>query len=174
MPAATQFFADSSFPQPSRRYTEAEYLAFDAQAAGRWEFMDGKILPVGRPDMANQLDPTFMAGTTPAHYELSRRLNGFLFGRLPTGCRAFVSDAKVHIPLTGAYAYPDTVIVCGELEFVDPEVAIPSLTNPVVLVEILSDSTVDYDRFGKFARYRSIPSLRQYVMLDCAGRRWRC
>lgn len=153
-------------PEPNRRYTKAEYLAFDEQAEGRWEYFDGKITPVGEPNRVNQLDPKFMAGASPTHYELSRRLNGFLFGRLPAGCRAFVSDAKVHIPLTGGYAYPDTVIVCGDLEFDDPSAALPSLKNPVVIVEILSESTADYDRFGKFARYRSIPSLRQYLMLD--------
>ena len=167
MSAAPQFLTDSALPETSRRrYTEAEYLAFDAQAAGRWEFMDGQILPVGRPDLANQLDPTFMAGASPMHVRVSRKFNGLLFQRLQGGCEAYQSDLRVHIPLTGAYTYPDTVIVCGDLEFVDPEVAIPSLTNPVVLVEILSESTGDYDRFGKFARYRSIPSLRQYVMLD--------
>lgn len=153
-------------PEPARRYTRAEYLAFDEQAEGRWEYFDGKITPVGEPGMVNQLDPTFMAGASPTHYELSRRLNGLLFGRLPAGCRAFASDARVHIPLTKGYAYPDTVVVCGELEFEDPAVTLPSLTNPVIIVEILSESTADYDRFGKFARYRSIPSLRQYIMLD--------
>lgn len=153
-------------PEPGRRYTEAEYLAFDAQAAGRWEFMGGRIYPVGRPDLVNQLDPKFMAGASPTHYELSRRLNGFLFSRLPRACRAFVSNARVHLPSTGGYAYPDTVIVCGDLEFLDPESALPALTNPVVLVEILSESTAEYDHFGKFARYRHIPSLRQYLLLD--------
>ncbi|WP_375416655.1 Uma2 family endonuclease [uncultured Hymenobacter sp.] len=164
--SAAQPLAWPSPSQPGRRYTEAEYLAFDERAAGRWEFFDGRITPVGRPDLMNQLDPSFMAGATPTHVRLSRKLAGLLFQRLPLGCEALQSDLRVHIPLTGGYTYPDTVIVCGDLEFADPEAAVPSLTNPVVVVEILSESTAEHDRFGKFARYRSIPALRQYIMLD--------
>lgn len=164
--SAAQPLTWPQLPEPNRRYTKAEYLAFDEQAEGRWEYFDGRITPVGEPDMVNQLDPMFRAGASPTHVRLARKLNGLLFQRLPVGCEAYQSDLRVYIPLTGGYAYPDTVIVCGDLAFENPAAAIPSLKNPVVIVEILSESTADYDRFGKFARYRSIPSLRQYIMLD--------
>ena len=150
----------------ARHYSEADYLTFDEAAEGRWEFMNGQIIPVGAPEMANVLDPTFRAGATPAHYDLARVLGGLLFNKLPSQCRAFTSDARVYIPSNKSYTYPDIVIVCGESEYQDPEASLPSLTNPVVIIEILSESTEAYDRFGKFVRYRSIPSLQQYLMVD--------
>jgi Uma2 family endonuclease len=153
-------------PEPTRRYTEAEYLAFDERAEGRWEYFDGKITPVGEPGMVNQLDPTFMAGASSTHYRLASTLLRALFAKLKNGCQPFASDARVHIPLTGGYAYPDVVIVCGELKFQNPDEPLPSLANPAIIVEILSESTAEFDRFGKFARYRSISSLQQYIMLD--------
>lgn len=151
---------------PKDWYSPEEYLAFDNAAEGRFEYMDGRITPVGQPDMVNMLDPTFRAGASPAHYGLSRMASGLLFSRLPASCRAFASDARVHIPITRAYAYPDIVIVCGQPEYVDPEAALPSLTNPKVIIEILSESTADYDRIGKFMRYRSIEALQEYVLID--------
>lgn len=147
-------------------YSPEEYLAFDNAAEGRFEYMDGRITPVGQPDMVNVLDPTFRAGASPAHYRLANRLAGLLFGRLQKGCEAASSDARVHIPVTRAYVYPDLVIVCGKPEYLDPEAALPSLTNPKVIIEILSESTADYDRMGKFMRYRSIETLQEYVLID--------
>ena len=151
---------------PKTWYSPAEYLAFDNAAEGRFEYMDGRITPVGEPDMLNVLDPMFRAGASPAHNELSRVSGGLLFSRLTASCRAYTSDARVHIPITRAYTYPDLVIVCGKPEYSDPEAAIPSLTNPQVIIEILSDSTAEYDRMGKFMRYRSIEALQDYVLID--------
>ena len=147
-------------------YSPEEYLAFDNAAEGRFEYMDGRIMPVGQPNAVNVLDPTFRAGASPSHYELSRVLSGLLFNRLPRSCRAYTSDARVHIPITGAYTYPDVVIVCGKPEYHDPDATLPSLLNPKVIMEILSDSTADYDRIGKFMRYRSTASLKEYVLID--------
>ena len=151
---------------PKTWYSPEEYLAFDNAAEGRFEYMDGRITPVGQPDMVNVLDPAFRAGASPAHYELSRVAAGLLFTRLPASCRAYTSGARVHIPITRAYTYPDVVIVCGKPEYLDPDAALPSLTNPKVIIEILSDSTADYDRMDKFMRYRSIESLQEYVLID--------
>ena len=151
---------------PKTWYSPEEYLAFDNAAEGRFEYMDGRIMPVGQPDMVNVLDPTFRAGASPAHNELSRVLGGLLFSRLPASCRAYTSDMRVNIPITYAYTYPDLVIVCGKPEYLNPEAPIPSLTNPKVIIEILSESTADYDRMGKFMRYRSIETLQEYVLID--------
>lgn len=151
---------------PKDWYSPEEYLAFDNAAEGRFEYMDGRIMPVGAPELVNVLDPTFRAGASPAHYGLASRLIGLLFSRLTGPCNAFASDARVHIPITRAYTYPDLVIVCGQPEYLDAEAAIPSLTNPKVIIEILSDSTADYDRMGKFMRYRSIEALQEYVLID--------
>ena len=164
--SAAERYAWPAQPETNRRYTIREYLEFDAQAEGRWEYLGGYIYPVGRPDLVNQLDPQFRAGASPAHYELNRVLSGLLFGRLPETCRAFANDARVYIPVTKGYVYPDVVIVCGKQEFDDPTAKLPSLTNPVVIVEILSDATGEYDRSGKFMRYASIEGLQHYVLVD--------
>ena len=165
MPAALAQLVPPALPAKTW-YSPEEYLAFDNAAEGRFEYMDGRITPVGEPDMVNVMDPTFRAGASPAHYGLSSRLIGLLFNQLTGGCNAFASDARVHIPITRAYAYPDIVIVCGKPEYVDPEAAIPSLTNPTVIIEILSESTAGNDRMGRFMRYRSIETLREYVLID--------
>ena len=147
-------------------YSEADYLAFDEAAEGRWEFMDGRIIPHGEPERANQLDPQFRAGTSVAHYKLQRMLNGLLFNRLRNGCEAYTGDARTFMPVTKNYCYPDLVVVCGDSEYNDPNAKLPSLTNPVLIVEILSASTEHYDRSGKLMRYLSIDSLQQYLMID--------
>jgi Uma2 family endonuclease len=90
-------------------------------------------------------------------------------------CRVYPSDLKVRVKATGLYAYPDLSVVCGEpeLESKDGEV----LLNPIAIVEVLSDSTEAYERGKKFEHYRTIPSLRHYVLIaqdrhsiDCFSR----
>ena len=71
---------------------------------------------------------------------------------------------RVSFPQTGLYAYPDIVIVCGEPELLPDE--FDNLLNPTVLIEVLSDGTEDYDRGRKFVRYRSIPTFREYILID--------
>ena len=75
-----------------------------------------------------------------------------------------MSEMKVLIPSVRLYTYPDIVVVCGEPKFVDDE--FDTLTNPLLLIEILSDSTESYDRGQKFKNYRSIDSLREYVLIS--------
>ncbi len=164
--AAPERLSWPNFPEPSRRYTEQEYLDFDEKSAGRWEYMGGYIYPVGRPDLVNQLDPQFRAGATPAHYIVASNLMRSLFGGLADNCRPFASDARVYTPVTKGYVYPDVVIVCGDPEYHESGAKLPSLTNPVVAIEILSESTAEYDRIGKFMRYRSIESLQHYLLVD--------
>ena len=147
-------------------YTKEEYFAFDEQAEGRWEYADGRIWPVGEPGMANQLDPTFRAGASVSHYRLQRILNGLFFNRLHQGCEAYSSDARTYTPLSKSYSYPDLVVVCGQTEYDNPTAKIPALTNPVLIVEIVSDSTGEYDWSGKFMRYRNIDTLKQYLLVD--------
>ena len=71
---------------------------------------------------------------------------------------------RVRVSATGLYTYPDALIVCGKPEFDDAE--FDTLLNPLVLAEILSESTEKYDRGAKFAQYRKIPSLQEYVLID--------
>ena len=77
-------------------------------------------------------------------------------------CRLFANDMRVKIE--GGYVYPDVVIHCGEAEFEDDE--FDTLTNPVVIMEILSDSTEALDRGKKFISYRAIPTLKEYILVS--------
>src|ERR1039458_7336417 len=76
-------------------------------------------------------------------------------------CRPLSNDMRVRVTPTGLYAYPDVVIVCGEPQFADDTFDI--LLNPTVIIEVLSRSTEAYDRGEKFAQYRSLESLKEYL-----------
>ena len=128
-----------------------EYLAAERQALEKSEFFNGEIIP--------------MAGATRNHNRIKENVNGKIIQHLEdAACQSFSSDMRVHLPETGLYAYPDIVIVCGEPQLMSDE--FDNLLNPSVLLEVLSDGTEDYDRGRKFMRYRSIPSLQEYVLID--------
>ena len=104
-----------------------------------------------------------MPGRTPNHSTIAVILVSELSRGLEAGaCRVFNSDLKVHIQATGLYTYPDASSVCGKLELQDQDV----LLNPVLLAEILSDSTRNYDRGDKFLDYRSIASFRDHLIIE--------
>jgi Uma2 family endonuclease len=79
------------------------------------------------------------------------------------GCRVYPSDMRIGIRSIGKYTYPDVAITCGKEEFEDA--VADTLLNPVVLVEVLSESTEKYDRGSKFEHYPKLPSLRLYVLV---------
>ncbi len=89
-----------------------------------------------------------------------RALGNRLSGRR---CIVFTSDQRIHVPATGLYTYPDASVACDGPRFLDK--ARDTLVNPKVLVEVLSSSTEAYDRGAKFAHYRSIPSLEEYILI---------
>lgn len=127
------------------------YLALERSTDVRHEWLDGVVyaLPVG----------------SLAHAALAIAMGAELRTlALPRGCRVFSSDAKLRIPATGLSTYPDLSVVCGPI-VVDP-VDANAMINPVVLVEVLSDGTESFDRGEKFAHYRRIPTLRDYVMVS--------
>jgi hypothetical protein len=136
-------------------------------------------MPVSEPKMVNKLHPTFVARAFPTDYRLASTLLHLLFTKLKNGCQPFASNAQVHIPLTGSYAYPDVVIVCGELKFSNTNEALPSLDNPANIVEILSESTAEFDRFGNLlataqhlqlaATHRTKFSLAASKIIDAAN-----
>jgi Uma2 family endonuclease len=108
-----------------------------------------------------------MAGGTPEHGALAAATIGQLQeGLQGKPCRTFTSDVRVRIPETGLTTHPDISVVCGQLETADDDA--DAIVNPVVLVEVLSDSTEGYDRGAKWAHYRRIPSLREYVLVSQA------
>jgi len=133
------------------RMTEQEYLAFERAAEGRHEYADGEIFA--------------MSGGTWAHSLLAsnviRELSTSLLER---PCTAHGSDMRIHIPSTGRYTYADALVVCGDPVLTDG--VSDTVENPVVIVEVLSDSTEKYDRGDKFELYQSIASLRDYVLVS--------
>jgi Uma2 family endonuclease len=133
------------------RYSWADYVALEASSNVKHEFLDGQIYA--------------MAGGTPEHAALAAAVIGLLFGQLRGGrCRAYDADLRVRVLATGLATYPDVTIVCGPPERApDDENAV---TNPSLVVEVLSPSTEEYDREEKFEHYKQIPSLRQYVLVS--------
>lgn len=138
------------------RSTFAEYLALEAKSELKHEFFDGRIFA--------------MSGGTPEHGRLAAQIIVLLGIQLQgRPCVTFTSDVRIRVKATGLATYPDVSVVCDGLER-DPEDE-NSITNPTVLVEILSSSTEAYDREEKFAHYRRIPSLRAYVLVSQEERR---
>jgi Uma2 family endonuclease len=130
------------------RYTFAEYLDLEGASNVKHEFLNGEIYA--------------MAGGTPRHAALTLAVGAALHSQLRGGsCRAFSSDLRVRIKATGLATYPDVAVVCGPLE-TDPD-SEATVTNPRVIVEVLSKSTEDFDRGEKFESYRQVPSMDTVV-----------
>ena len=132
------------------RLTAQEYLVRERAAETKSEYIDGFLVA--------------MSGATPRHVLIAANITGELYVQLlDRPCRVFSQDLRVRIAEAGMYAYPDVVAVCGEPEF--EEGALDCLTNPTLIIEVLSETTEAYDRGLKFARYRTRASLQEYVMV---------
>ncbi|HEY4158085.1 MAG TPA: Uma2 family endonuclease [Polyangiaceae bacterium] len=111
-----------------------------------------------------------MAGGTPEHAALAAAICAALLAQLRGGsCRVFTSDLRVRVLATGLTAYPDVSVVCGELQR-DPE-SDSTVTNPKLLVEVLSDGTAAYDRGEKLEQYKRIESLQVVLLFSQTSRR---
>ena len=139
-----------SSPIVQSRYTPEQYLALERKATSRSEYVNGRIFAMSGASRAHNL----IAGNI--YREISSQLKG-------RPCEAYVSDMRVKVSTTGLYTYPDIVAVCGEIRFDDEQT--DTLLNPTALVEVLSASTEAYDRGEKFAHYRRLESLREYVLI---------
>jgi Uma2 family endonuclease len=141
-----------AIPQPyieKESYTEDEYLAFERDHFGRWEFVNGEIRA--------------MSGGTDDHNTIAVNIGATLHSPLASrGCRVYVADMKVHTG-NGINTFPDVAVVCGPRQYHRGRVDI--ITNPVLLVEVLSESTQDYDRGTKFDHYKTIPTLIDYLLV---------
>ena len=136
--------------EPIRQATIEEYLDFERSSQEKHEFLEGQIYAMGGASVRHNLIVGNLVG------ELRQLLKG-------RSCLVFPSDLRVHAT-EGLYAYPDVTVVCGTPEF-DDETK-DTLVNPTLIVEVLSESTESYDRGEKFARYRSLPSLAEYVLVS--------
>jgi len=139
------------------RYTYAEYVALEGESSTKHEFLDGEIYA--------------MAGGSEDHSALAAevlRLLGNAIGARP--CRVRTSDLRVYVEAAGLATFPDASVICGPLEQHAPSPRATAL-NPVVLVEVTSDSSEEYDTGLKRELYSTIPSLRDYVIVSHRERR---
>jgi len=132
-------------------YTAEEYLALERSATYKSEFHDGHIYAVTGASRKHNLVTVNIAGEL--HSQLKKR-----------PCEAYINDMCVNAAEARSYHYPDIAVVCGTPQFEDAHV--DTLLNPTVLIEVLSPSTEAYDRGGKFAHYRKIPTLREYLLVS--------
>jgi Uma2 family endonuclease len=141
--------AGGARPREDERCTVEAYLAFERASAERHEYVAGRVVALAGASRAHNL---ITANVT---RELGNQLKG-------TPCETYASDMRVRTtPLR--YCYPDVVVACGEPAFEDDE--LDTLLKPTVLVEVLSHSTEHVDRVEKFAEYRAIPTLREYLLV---------
>ncbi|MBI5498355.1 MAG: Uma2 family endonuclease [Deltaproteobacteria bacterium] len=130
---------------------EATYLEQERRSDTKHEFINGEILA--------------MSGASARHNVIAANILSSLSVLLRSRpCIVYGPDQRIHIPSTGAYCYPDVSVACGRQQMHTRDA--DSLTNPVLLVEVLSDSTEAYDRGAKFADYRNIPSLEEYLLVS--------
>jgi Uma2 family endonuclease len=136
--------------QPKKRYSPEEYLALERSSGTKHEYFNGEIFA--------------MSGASSRHILIVTNLVTGLWSRLRQGpCRVFSTDLRVKVDTTGLYTYPDVVVLCGPPEFSDEQK--DTLLNPALIIEVLSDSTKDYDRGGKFEQYRTIGSFAEYLLV---------
>ncbi len=136
-----------------KTYTPEEYLAQEEQSEERHEYYHGEIFA--------------MAGGSANHNRITRNVLTSLDQALTAKpCEAFANDLRLLVKKSGLYTYPDVMVICGKTEFMPGRT--DTVANPILIVEVLSESTREYDRTTKFRFYRQIPTLQEYVMIDQA------
>ena len=135
----------------TKTYTAQEYLELEVNSLDRHEFINGEII--------------LMAGGTPDHNEIAINLGGALKLALKgKPYRTFSSDQRLWVPQLNNYTYPDVMVVAKPIELQSGRT--DTITNPLLIAEVLSKGTRAYDRDEKFAAYRSIPSFQEYLLID--------
>lgn len=138
-------------PQEKLKISPEEYLKLERASEIKHEYSDGEIFA--------------MTGAGVNHNRIGSNINRNLGNQLiDKPCDVFLNDMRVKVQEINKYTYPDIVIVCGDLELEDQE--FDTLLNPIVIMEILSNSTELYDRGKKFTHYRLIPSLQEYILIS--------
>jgi Uma2 family endonuclease len=134
-----------------KRYTLEEYLQLDKQSEERFEYWQGEIFN--------------MSGVSPEHDEIQGNFHYYLRRKLDgRNCRVFLANMRIKVPNMPPYRYGDLSALCGEPQF-EKTGGIEALTNPSLIIEVLSPSTEAYDRGDKFTHYKSIPSFREYILV---------
>ena len=139
-------------PQKKEKITPEDYLEFEKSSEFKNEYFDGELFA--------------MTGASLNHNRINFNISGELSYKLKeTSCMGFSSDMRVKVEEIEKYTYPDIAVVCGEIEL-EKKKGLDTLLNPVVIIEILSDSTESYDRGLKFAHYQLIESLQEYILVS--------
>ncbi len=133
-----------------KRYTPDEYLALEEKAEFRSEYIDGYIFE--------------MSGGTENHIQISFNVTKLFADKLRGKCRAYQSEMKVWVEEAKTFFYPDVTVICGERKFYNERNDV--VENPILLVEVLSDSTAKYDKNEKFLTYQNIESFQEYVLIS--------
>lgn len=139
-------------PKSNNHYLSVEeYLQREDAAEERSEYCNGEIFT--------------MSGGTPNHNRISLNVSGELNFKLrKTNYQVYMADVKLWIPQRNNFKYPDVMIIEGQPQYYENRKDI--LLNPIVIIEVLSDSTKDYDRGDKFRQYRSLESLQHYILIS--------
>ena len=136
----------------SKQMTLEEYLEFDANAEGRYEYYDGEVFE--------------MSGGSPEHARLSARIIRLLGNQLDErGCAVYSSDVLIKVPAMPPYRYSDVSAVCDQPVYEDIGNQ-KLLVNPALIIEVLSPTTEKFDSSVKFKAYKSIESLREYLLVS--------
>ena len=136
--------------QPKTRYTAEEYLALERSCEAKHEYYNGEVFA--------------MSGASKWHVLIVTNLVYELQSQLKDGpCQVYATDLRVRVAPTGLYTYPDVILLCDEPRFSDEQE--DTLLNPALIIEVLSESTKDYDRGGKFERYRTVDSFVEYLLI---------
>ena len=136
-------------PNQQRRYTPEEYFALEASSEERHEYFDGEIFA--------------MAGGTKSHNLITQNFTMALRGSLRgKGCQVFMENVRLAVQDDFHYTYPDVVVTCDPADRRDAYL----IRQPILIVEVLSTSTADYDRSRKFTQYQKIASLRHYLLVS--------
>lgn len=141
---------EAAYNSNGRRFTMEDYIEHEKDSNIKHEFYKGEVFMMSGP----KADHNIIAGNM--HFHLRDKLRG--------RCDVFHSDQRVYVEANSLITYPDLSVVCGSPEFYHEDNW--HLTNPCVIVEVLSPSTQDYDRGKKFELYKDLPTLREYILVD--------
>jgi Uma2 family endonuclease len=137
---------------PVPKMTLEEYLEFDYNSEGRFEYVNGDVIE--------------MSGGSPEHSRLAHRVGRLLGNAIELkGCTVYQSDAKIKVPVIATYRYADVSALCEKPIYQD-YFKQRLLVNPTLIVEVLSPSTESYDKDKKFREYKSIESLNEYLLVS--------
>ncbi len=176
MATTTAFSRDEYFEILEKSEIKLEYRAGEIYTM--WgepiEYRDGELVTAetGLPLFPPNNDIMAMSGAKPAHNIIAANLVGEFFNCLKSqGCSVYSSDQLVHIEECDRNTFPDLTILCGEPDYVKTKQGLDALTNPTIVIEILSNSTEAYDRGEKFECYQTLESLQEYVLVSAKKRK---